>query len=46
MKTSTLMTLVSFMYVSNSVDGGTALLAGLVFAAGALYGYYKEAEKV
>lgn len=45
MKTSTLMALVSFMYISNSVNGETAFLAGLVFAAGALYGSFKEEKE-
>ena len=46
MKTSTLMTLISFMYVSNSVDGGLAMLLGLLFGGYAIYLISKEEEKV
>lgn len=42
MKTSSLMTLVSFMYVSNSVDGGLAIILGVLFGAYAIYLTHKE----
>jgi hypothetical protein len=45
MKTSTLMTLVSFMCVSNSIDGGFAMTLGLLFGAYAIYLTLKEEKE-